>query len=338
MVDRLSFVKTVEAIYAAAIILSMYMIVQAHVNEQLGVFQRNPITILNDFLRMINNNGLINEAISDYDYTSIDNLFRKLFLKSVYYSFEPTYFERVKVKASINESMPNISFTYHFPLGIDKNSVSVTNSVYALPTNALFNWYATPIVFDTDLNNTYVEVNITIDAQGIDNKTLMYFVNDKRSSLDIHNWSLISGNVFNATLILFVPEVKKNIKTYVYCAQNNSLINFTYPSLTKTMDVNYNYFSTFKSTMGQVVFTPVNVSSVSTDTYYITYMLYSNQDDNYANITLVDNSGITITPELNYLKQGSTPIYTTFMGKYSASRVFPKKGGFVKLTVYGGYP
>ncbi len=337
MVDRLGFVKTLEAILAAIIMMSMYGIINDFITKQVGAYQRDPTFLMNDFIEMLAKNNLINDAINNYEYSEMDALFYEYFLKSIYYYFEPRYYERIKVKSEINKTYPNISFVYHFPFGIDENSVRVTGNEYELPTKALFNWYATPIVFLEDINNSYVEVNITIEASGIDNKTLMYFVNDKRSILDVHKWTKVDQDMYNATLVLFVPEVKKNVLTYVYAAQNDSMINFTYPSLNKNLDIQYYQLNTFKTTTGLVVFTPENVSSTRDDTYYIEYTLYSHQDDNYADIKIVNNTGITIIPELDYVKHGSSPAYATTKGEYSVKRLFPKKGGFVELTVYGGY-
>lgn len=335
--DRLGFVKTIETVLAAILIISIYSTIQASINNQIGTIKRNPTTLMNDFIEMINEAGILDEAVSSYNYLLLDRSFQSMFLKSVYYYFEPVYYEKLKLTSEYNLTMPNISFVYDFPLGIDENSVRISNNQYELETNARFNYYVTPVSFSEDINDSYVEINITLKAQNLDNKTLMYFVKNKRSYIELLNWTRVNLGSYNATLVVFVPEAKRNEKTYVYCAQTPSFVNFTYPDLTANKVVGYSYFNTYKSSTGQAIFTPQDTKAGRVDTYYITYTLYTNLDNSYADITRVNNTGISLSPELDYLKEGIPPVYSSQKGEYSIQKIIPKEGGFVKLTVYGGY-
>jgi len=335
MVDRLAFVKTVEAILAAVIAMSVYNFIQDYNTNQVQTISRSPETMINDFLNVIE----LDDIIKNYDYLGLDSLFFNLFYETIYYYFEPVYHEKITVTASDYEAWPNISFIYHFPQGIDKNSVRVVSGNYELGTNATFNWYGIPLNFNQSVNDEYIEINATIDGTNINNNSLKFFIRGKESLLSITDWNESPANTSpvyaNATVIVYVPEINTSESSYIYFARGG-FTNITYPSLTATKEINTTKFNIEETRTAEVIFSPDNISS-STDTYYLKYTLFSNENNGYNNFMTINNTGVSISLLEDRLKEGTVPYTTISRGEDSIKKIIPINGGFVELRVYGGY-
>jgi hypothetical protein len=328
-VDKLGFVKTLEAILAAIVAVSMYNFVQGYTVKQVEAVSRTPEAPINDFLNVIDLETIVN----DYDYLRLDSLFYNLLYETIYYYFEPTYYERVIVVSDSQKSWPNISFTYHFPQGIDKNSIRMVSGNYELPTNASFNWYRVPVTFNESITDNYVEVNISVDESNINKNSLKFFVREKESLLSINYWNE-SPSEFNASLIVYIPEIEEDERAYVYFSKS-IFINQSYPSLALTKNVESLIFNKEEARSAQVVFSPDNISP-STNTFYIKYKLFSNDKNNYYYFSSINNTGLSINKD-NSIKQGSSPFTVVIKGESSVKKLIPLNNGYCELIIYGGY-
>jgi len=333
-VDKLGFVRTIEAVFAAIIALSVFAFIQSYNIVQVQSFMRSPATELNDFLDFIDN-GELTSVVNDYDYLRLDSIFNYLFFETINYYFEPVYYDKLTATSSIELTQPNISFTYNFPRGIDKNSIRVVTENYELSTNAVFDWYYTPITFNESFTDAYVEVNATLQTSAINNNSLKFFVRDKETLLSLTNWSQGATSA-NATIIVYVPEVESGEMCYLYFAKNDSYINISYASLTATREVASTIFNTQEARTAEVVFSPDLLNNSDTN-LYIKYSLFTSEPNGYTNLTNVNNLPVTIRISSSNLKQGTSPATTNFKGSDIVKRIIPTNNGFVELRVYGDY-
>ncbi|MBD3311934.1 hypothetical protein GF352_00540 [archaeon] len=327
--DKLAFVKTLEAILAAVVAVSLYNFLQTYSSGQVEAFTRPPDTLLNDFLDNIDLNSVVNE----YDYLTLDSLFSNLFYETIYYYFEPVYHEKLLVSGD-NGSPRNISFIYHFPLGVDKNSVRVFSSNYELNTNALFNWRRVPLNFNESISDEHLKFNITIDEQGVNNQSLRFFIRGKESVLSITDW--VEGpSTINASIISYIPELASGELCYVYYS-TGLLNNASYPLLSESKEAQATIYNSQEARTADVLFSAESLGS-ETSTYHVKYSLFSENPDNYAEITNINNTGVTLEIKEDEIKGGSAPYSATIRGENAVKRVLPIDNGFVELTVYGGY-
>lgn len=329
MVDKLAFVKTLEAILAAVVAVSLYNFLQTYSSGQVEAFTRPPDILLNDFLDVIE----LDEAVNNYNYLILDSLFNTFFYDTIYYYFESVYHEKILVGGG-NGSPRNLSFIYHFPQGIDRNSVRIFSQNYELSTQALFNWHRVPLNFNESLTDEYVKFNLTIDETGVNNESLRFFIRDKESELSLTDWTE-EGSAVNASLITYVPEIEAGELSYVYYS-TGLLNNASYPSLSETKEVQATIYNSQEARTADVIFSAESVNE-SARTYYIKYSLFTEEPDNYPIITLINNSGVELEIKKNKLKEGTTPYSTTIRGEDAVKRILPIDDGFVELTVYGGY-
>ncbi len=320
--DKLAFVKTVEAVLAAVIAFNAYNFLQMTAASQARTIERNPSKEIRDFMDIIGLESIVN----DYDYLKLDSLFSYLFFNSIYYYFEPVYYD----KFIINKTDANISFAYNFPTGIDENSVRVIGNNRELKTNALFHWYKVPIKFNSSLTNDYVEINATLDKGNINNKSLMFFINGKKSVLSLVRWNQ-SQDSANVTIIAYVPKATPSDKCFIYFSTDN-YTNITYPSLSATRQVNSTFFNTVKAETADVLFSPIE----NTSSYYLRYSLFTSSSNNYDNVININNSGLHVSVNTS-LKGGTHPRQATIKGKSFVRKIVPRQNGFVELRVYGGY-
>lgn len=332
MVDRLAFVKTVEAILASVVAMSIYTFLQSQSLNQVQTPTRSMAPEISDFVNKVINPELIG-VVKNYDYLMLDSLFNRLFFEASYYYFEPVYYEKTSVTSNYNKTYPNISMVYHFPQGTDENSVRIIQNGYELNTQALFNWYFVPVTFNETIIDENIKFNVTMQSPNINNNSLKFFINGKESLLSINYWSNDSASA-NATITVYIPELGSNDNCYVYFARNNGFINITYPSLSNARTVIPTISITRQARTAEVIFTPPSINSTSSD-YYIKYSLFTSEDDNYNRISLVNNTGVSIEAG-NELKDGSVPFSTTIKGQESFKKIIPLANGFVELRIYGG--
>ncbi|MFA5405796.1 MAG: hypothetical protein WC307_00355 [Candidatus Nanoarchaeia archaeon] len=316
---------------AAIIAMSAYTFIQSYNIGQVQSFDRSPKTEVNDFLTFIESVEL-GSIIKDYDYLRLNSLFNYFFYETIYYYFEPVYYEKIIVASTLDNDSP-ISFTYHFPNGIDKNSIRLISGDYELSTNALFNWYYVPIVFNESIIDDYISINTTLQQSAINNNSLKFFVRDRETIMSVTNWSA-SDSSANATIIVYVPEANNSENCYLYFAKNDSYVNISYPSLTATREVNVTLFNTQEARTAEVMFSPGNLT---TSTFYIKYSLFTSEGNHYTSLTGINNTGLTIILQDNKIKRGSAPTTTSIKGSESIKRIVPLSNGFVELKVYGGY-
>jgi len=330
MVDKLGFVKTLEAVLAGVVAMSLLNFVQTYTSSRLSVAQRSPNTIINDFIDVMD----LRAVVEEYDYLTLDSYFHNLFFETVYYYFEPTYFEKLTITSDHEVSWPNTSFIYHFPSGIDENSIGIISGGYEFPTKALFNWYQIPINFGESVVDEYISFETTIEDQGINNNSFRFFVKGKESLISVNSWNESPLSV-NVSLTVYVPEIDSSEDCHIYYSKGG-FINQTYPLLTPTKELTPVVYNIQESRTAEIIFSPDSISTSSTD-YYLKYTLFSDYSDNYEDFELVNNSGITITVEDDSLKEGTSPYSTTIRGPNAVKRVIPLSSGFVELKVYGDF-
>ncbi len=314
MVDKLGFVRTIEAILAAAIAFSIYNFIQTYIYSQITDVKITPKTEINDFISLIN----VDDYVKNNDYLGLDYLFNKMFYKNVYYYFEPTYFKKIVIE----NATQNISFVYHFPLGIDKNSIKMYYNGSEVPTNALFNWKRVPILFQSDVFNKYVKFNISIDNGSPD--TFMFFIKNEKVPLNISYWD---GE--NITIGIYVPHVEKNEVGYFYYSNSNNIkeehYNFDGEFINvSTLNIEY-------APSAEIMLKPKN-----NGTYYLEFSLFSNKKNDYANIENINNNGLIIDYDEN-IKGGTIPISTTLKKGCVVKKIIKINNGLVELKIYGGY-
>lgn len=331
MVDRLGFVKTIEAILAAVVAMSVYNFVQKQSINQAQTPTRLSSPEIGDFINKVINPE-VQDIVENYNYLMLDSLFQRLFFETAYYYFEPIYYEKMTVTSQFNKSLPNISFIYHFPEGIDKNSVRITSGNYDLDTKALFNWYAVPVRFNEPISDENIVFNLTLQGSNINNNSLKFFIRGKESLLFLNYWSNASSSA-NATVTVYIPEVNNTEYCYVYFAKNNGFVNITYPSLSNARAVIPAVYTTRDARTAEVIFTLPNVTITSSE-YYIKYSLFTNENDNYNIIDAVNNTGVSVEAG-STLKTGSAPYTTTIRGRNSFKKIIPLSNGFAELRVYG---
>ncbi len=321
--DRLGFVKTFEAILAGLIALSLYSFIQTNDVVNIKTIDRPPVSEINDFIDSIN----INNIINNYDYKRLDYLFNKLFFDTIYYYFEPTYYEQISVNIS-DES--NITFLYHFPRGIDENSIRINNGKYDLPTNAYFNYYVIPIVFKDNINNKVVSINISSTISNVNNKSFRLFINNYETLINVTYWNN-SNNNFNATINAYIPSINNNTKTYLLFGVN-SVVNNTYHSLANPINVNYFLEPVEKARSAEITFNTGNISS-GINYFYVKYSLFTNKPAVNYNLT----KNVVNVDCRKRIVIGTTPINANIKGRYGVKRIIPITNGFVELNIYGDY-
>lgn len=328
--DKLGFVKTVEAVLAAIIAVSIFNFIQNQNMNQASNFNRAPTQELKDALNIIS----LNEIVKEYDYLELDSLFSRVFFETINYYFEPVYYDRIKIISDNNKSLPTISFTYDFPIGVDKNSIRLITTDYEISTKVLFNWYYLPVSFNNSLIDDYVQINISMDGFNANNNSFKFFVRDYESRASVDYWNALP-DTSNVSLIVYVPELEPNEIAYVYFSDNSTNYSVNYPDLTITNYIQPNKYSISLSRTGEVIFQPDYVSTTPTD-YYLKYSLFTKEKDSYKDLLSVNNTGLTFDYN-NQLKKGSAPLVALAKGGYSVKKIIPTSSGFVELRVYGDY-
>lgn len=328
--DKLGFVKTVEAILAALVSVSIFTFIQSQNINRENAILRAPTQELKDILDI----AKLSSLVQDYDYLELDSFFSRVFFETINYYFEPVYFDRITIKSDYNKTWPIISFTYEFPTGIDKNSIKLVTSDYELSTNAVFNWYVIPVSFNEQIIDDYVQINFSVKELNINNNSFKFFVRDYESIVSVDNWASVP-NESNTSLIAYVPELEINELAYVYFADNRTNYSINYPSLSVTNYAESIAHTLSESRMCEVIVQPDELSTTPAN-YYLKYSLFTNENNFYKNLEPVNNTGLTIDYD-NRLRQGTTPQINTAKGSNSVKKIIPTKNGFVELRVYGDY-
>lgn len=328
--DKLGFVKTVEAILAALVSISIFNFIQSQNINRANAINRAPTQELNDILNVIN----LNEIVTAYDYLELNSFFSRVFFETINYYFEPIYYDKLTISGDHNKTWPVISFTYEFPTGVDKNSIKLLTDDYELSTKAVFNWYYMPVSFNEQIIDDYVQINISVRDLDVNNNSFKAFVRDYESIVSVDNWASVP-NESNTSLIVYVPELNTNELVYVYFSDNSTNYSINYPNLSIT-----NYATPVISTLSESrmceVITQLEGISTTPASYYLKYSLFTNEKDSYENLNLVNNTGVVIDYE-NKLRQGRTPLIISAKGSHSVKRIIPTTNGFVELRVYGDY-
>ncbi len=327
--DRLGFVRTVEAILAAVVALNIYNFLITQNNNQIQTIDRLPNIEINDFLNVIN----LNDIVNDYDYLRLDSLFNKLFFETMYFYYEPVYYDKIIIRSNETVSWPNISFVYHFPKGVDENSIRILSDNHELRSNASFNWFSVPVTFNESIINEYVSVNFSLSDSGINNNSLMFFVNNKRTILSLDYWNEDSGST-NFTVTVYIPSINTTDRGFLLFSKN-FFNNLSYPSLTASKVVNSTIYNVQKARTATIIFSPDSLNSSSKD-FFIRYSLFSNEDDYYDNFNEINNSGVYFNVN-EVLKSGTIPYTASIKGSYLVKKIVPLTDGFVELRVYGGF-
>ena len=328
--DKLGFVKTVEAILAALVSVSIFTFIQSQNINRENTIERAPTQELKDILDIVK----LDSIVTNYDYLELDSLFSRVFFETINYYFEPVYFDLVTIRSDYNKSWPVISFTYEFPTGVDKNSIKLVTSDYELSTKAVFNWYYMPVSFNEQIIDDYVQINFSVKDLNINNNSFKLFVRGYESIVSVDNWESVP-NESNTSLIGYVPELEINELAYVYFADNSTNYSINYPSLSVTNNAESTAYTLGESRMCEVIIQPEEISSTPTS-YYLKYSLFTNEKNFYKNLEQVNNTGVTIDYD-NRLRQGSSPLINTAKGGHAIKKIIPTKNGFVELRVYGDY-
>lgn len=339
MVEKHAFVKTIEVMLAALLLISSFNMIQERMNVQTEAIVRDPSSIENELIDLLAYEGVLSSIIRDYDYLRLDSLFDYLLPNGLIYYFEVYYFTRLTVTGDNNRTNLNLGFVYHFPRDIDKNSIRVLLDNYELPTEARFDWYRIPIRINTAINQEFVGINnITLTGNNISRSSLRFFINDNESIMDVEDWVEISGNnTVNASITVFIPRVDESADAYLYYATNNSVYNASPYSLSPSRNITVITFSRESTSTADVLFTLDELNASQTRSLYLLYALFTNEPNTYYNITSFNNTGINLDIENNYIKRGTTPLLLSYKGAYSVDRVIPTSYGLAKLVVYGGY-
>lgn len=313
-----AFVRSLEVIFAAALLLLVYPVLSIKIQP---ISMEEEYDFPKTFLNILDSLNVEN-YLSNFDFRAIDSIFYNYF-SDFPYGLQFEYFIPIKIKNEDQfEKNTTISFSYNFPLAVDKNSVEIINH----QVDVRWVWYRIPILLrsNSSLSNSNIELkNVTLNADSeISNKSLIFFFENKKQKISLKSWNPSSNNLVNVSIIANIPfmEANESYLCYLYYATNSSFADEIYYQLQKNTEIQYSFGSPQEASRADIILN-ISFSPLEEKNLILKYNVGTEGNSNYVSFESVNNSGINYE-YIDEINDGNYLIYGTSKGTNVWNKLF----------------
>lgn len=322
---------------ALILIVSLYIIIQGSLNYSSESLERSPEFNFNELINSLDINGVLSDRVRNNDFRGIETLLSHTASPSIIMYFEGVYYIDLIVSGVNTEQKVNVSFSYLFPQNVDENSIRISDNNVYLKSNVKFVYYKKPLLISISNGNKYgriQDVMFTIPSGKISNNTLSLYMNGNKQNIDLEVWTQINDTQARATITTYFPQKMNNETINIYYGTNESLFNETYYDFTFDQNADYTELNYEKSQKADIAFEAKNIDAGKTKNLILTYSLFTNEFNNYIQISNISNQDAIAKTKFDEEKQITSPLYSTYKGKWLIEKSINTKEGVALLKIY----
>ncbi|MCW1303818.1 MAG: hypothetical protein OH339_01860 [Candidatus Parvarchaeota archaeon] len=228
------FVKMVEVTISMIVLLFIFFQMIVPIMQQQSREDLIFIQTLCSYLKTVSQTQAMKEVYRNYGFSQLDFMFSKLAeVANLQLELEYTLYNVMIINpTNITLEDELAAFTYHFPRGINKNSIRVGDSEFGdFQLWVGDNWFRIPITIQT--SEEWEELNLTLDnlflttfGNGeINNRSIQFYLGGEKMRVEVRDFISQAGGT--SAIVNLTVNLKKlgkgSFKAYVYYSNNNSI-------------------------------------------------------------------------------------------------------------------
>jgi len=298
------FMKTIEAVLAAIMVITMFGFLSNKIYEPVIDERINPAPTIDSMIDMISYE--LKHDIKDCNLERVQYLIKELTPDEFRTKTIIEYVTQINISATGNISNArNVSFTYNFPTQVDQNSVRLYSSAHDYPLNVSWNWVKIPILLQNNNESRYdfaISINnLNLSHTNALNNTLTFFWKNKKTRIDLEG-TTITNSYPIVNITVEIPEMKpyESGTGYLTFARGASSYNASFTNLTGN-DFNITIMNDTYSRRADVYFTLPSLSG--SETLYLSYLIGTESSNRYVpRESNYNNTGISFDIAWDNLK------------------------------------